>query len=114
MKIGRGWQRTSEAELERSEPAVERGIVLSVHGLSILDAHGLRHRWVVRRYMGAYQREWGARAIRREAAVLSALERSGLPAPRLVDADPDGMRAGVPAIVMSRVPGRIHLTPERP
>jgi aminoglycoside phosphotransferase (APT) family kinase protein len=90
------------------------GIVSSVHRLSILDAHGLRHRLVVRRYMGADQRAWGASAVRREAAVLSALERSGLPAPRLVDADPDGLRAGVPAIVMSRVPGRIHLTPSDP
>jgi len=51
--------------------------------------------------MGADQRGWGASAVRREAAILSALERSGLPAPRLVDADPDGLRAGVPAIVMS-------------
>src|SRR5262245_53025428 len=90
------------------------GIASSVHGLSIMDAHGLRHRLVIRRYMGADQREWGASAVRREAAVLSALERSGLPAPRFVDADPDGLRAGTPAIVMSRVPGRIHLTPSDP
>src|SRR5262245_23860892 len=90
------------------------GIVSSVHGLSILDANGLRHRLVVRRYMGADQRGWGSSLVRREAAVLSALERRGLPAPRLVDADPDGLRAGVPAIVMSRLPGRIHLTPSDP
>jgi aminoglycoside phosphotransferase (APT) family kinase protein len=90
------------------------GIVSSVHGLSILDANGLRHRIVVRRYMGVDQKAWGSSAIRQEAAVLSALERSGLPAPRLLDADPDGLRAGVPAIVMSRVPGRIHLTPSDP
>src|SRR5215471_18551877 len=90
------------------------GIASSVHGLSILDANGLRHRIVVRRYMGADQREWGSSAVRREAAVLSALERSGLPSPHLVDADPDGLRAGVPAIVMSRVPGRIHLAPSDP
>src|SRR5215471_4961563 len=90
------------------------GIVSSVHRLSILDAHGLRHRLVVRRYTGAGQREWGSSAVRHEAGVLSVLERSGLPAPRLVDADPDGLRAGVPAVVMSRVPGRIHLTPSDP
>jgi aminoglycoside phosphotransferase (APT) family kinase protein len=90
------------------------GIVSSVYCLSILDADGRRHQLVVRRYMGADQRGWGASAVRREAAVLSALERSSLPAPRLVDADPDGLRAGVPAIVMSRVPGRIHLTPRNP
>jgi aminoglycoside phosphotransferase len=90
------------------------GIVSAVHRVSILDAHELRHRLVVRRYMGADQREWGASAVRREAAVLSALEGSGLPAPRLVDADPDGVRTGVPAIVMSHVPGRIHLTPSDP
>ena len=36
------------------------GIVSSVHGLSILDGHGLRHRLVVRRYMGADQLPEGA------------------------------------------------------
>ncbi len=90
------------------------GIVSSVHRISILDAHGRRHRLVVRRYTGADQRRWGASAVHREAAVLSALERSGLPTPRLVGADPGGLRAGVPAIVMSRVPGHIHLTPSDP
>src|SRR5215475_6010508 len=90
------------------------GIVSSVHRLSILDAQGVRHQFVVRRYMGSDQRGWGASMVRREAAVLSALQRSSLPAPRLVDADPDGVRARVPAIVMSRVPGRIHLTPSDP
>jgi aminoglycoside phosphotransferase (APT) family kinase protein len=90
------------------------GIVSSVYRLSILDARGRRHWLVVRRYLGANQRKWGSSAVRREAAVLSALERSGLPAPRLVDADPDGLQAGVPAIVMSRLPGRIHLTPSNP
>jgi len=79
-----------------------------------LDAQGLRHPLVVRRYTGADQRDWGARGIRREAAVLSGLERTGLPAPRLIDADPDGLRAGVPAIVMTLVPGRIHLSPSDP
>jgi len=88
--------------------------VSSVHCVSLLDVHGLRHRLVVRRYIGADQLKWAASAIRREAAVLSALERSGLPAPRLIDSDPDGMRAGIPAIVMSRVPGRIHLNPGEP
>lgn len=90
------------------------GIVSSVHRLSIIDAKGLQHRLVVRRYMEADQRAWGSRAVRHEAAVLSALERGGLPAPRLIHADPDGLRAGVPAIVMSHVPGRIHLTPSDP
>lgn len=90
------------------------GIASSVHHISILDAHGLRHRFVVRRYTGADQREWGASTVRREAAVLSALEGSGLPAPRFVHADPEGERTGFPAIVMSVVPGRIHLTPSDP
>ena len=90
------------------------GTVSSVHRVSVLDVRGLRHQFVVRRYMGADQRDWGPNAVRREAAVLSALEGSGLPAPRPVHADPHGERTGVPAIVMSRVPGRIHLTPSNP
>lgn len=41
----------------------------------------------------------------REFAVLSALAQSGVPAPRVHWADPDGHFLGAPSIVMDRMPG---------
>jgi aminoglycoside phosphotransferase (APT) family kinase protein len=79
-----------------------------------MDARGRRHSLVVRRYVGHDPVAPAAQAVRYEASILRALETSGLPAPRLIDADPEGVRAGVPALVMSRVPGRVHLTPQDP
>jgi aminoglycoside phosphotransferase (APT) family kinase protein len=46
-----------------------------------------------------------------EAANLRKLVSSGLPVPKLVALDPDGSRCGVPALLMTRLPGRIELTP---
>jgi aminoglycoside phosphotransferase (APT) family kinase protein len=90
------------------------GVASSVHCITVRDARGRRSRLVVRRYPGADQRDFGAHTVTREAAVLAALERSSLSAPRLVDADPDGTRTGVPTLVMSCVPGIIQLRPTDP
>ena len=48
----------------------------------------------------------GARVVATEAAVLTALERSDVPAPRLVASTSDA-GAGGPALLMTRVPGRV-------
>ena len=53
------------------------------------------------------------RWVRQEAEVLQALTKTDLPAPRLLDCDPEGKSAGGwPALLMTRLPGRIFLTPE--
>lgn len=44
-----------------------------------------------------------------EAALLALLEGSGVPAPRLVAVDTDGSECGVPAVLMSRQPGRANV-----
>ena len=44
--------------------------------------------------------------VRREAAVLDALREEPVPAPWLVATDPDGEQCGVPALLMTRLPGR--------
>ena len=46
--------------------------------------------------------------------VLTELVRVDVPAPRLIAADPSGRVAGVPAILMTRLPGQIHLRPSEP
>jgi aminoglycoside phosphotransferase (APT) family kinase protein len=64
---------------------------------------------------GSYVVRWwdagadaAAAAVRSEAAVLTALARSELPAPRLVGATID---AAGPALLMTRLPGHIELVP---
>ena len=48
--------------------------------------------------------DWTLRAVAAEAAVLTALERSDVPAPRVVGSTSD-VAAGGPALLMTRVPG---------
>ena len=47
----------------------------------------------------------------REARVLQFLERCELTTPRLLAVDASGVTAGVPSVLMTRVPGRLDWTP---
>lgn len=49
--------------------------------------------------------------VRREATGLEALAASGLPIPRLLAADPDGIGSGLPTTVTTFLPGRVELDP---
>ncbi len=50
--------------------------------------------------------------VEREARVLAAARAAGLPAPELLAASPDGEDAGGhPSLLMTRLPGRVHLAP---
>jgi len=88
--------------------------VIPLHGATTSAVHAIELRdgsqLVLRRYTG---REWvgeEAAAIRREAAALQRV--SGLPAPRLVKADPEGTEAGAPALLMTRIPGNHDWRPD--
>lgn len=48
---------------------------------------------------------------RHEAANLLLLRSSGLPVPELVEFDPDGSHCGLPALLMTCLPGRVDLIP---
>lgn len=52
--------------------------------------------------------------MRREAGILTKLAGSGLPAPGLVAADPEGQSSGDPALLMTWLSGQIELTPSDP
>jgi aminoglycoside phosphotransferase (APT) family kinase protein len=91
--------------------ALTGGISSSVHALDIVDARGTRHPLVMRRYLDG---EEHATVVSREASTLVALEQSTLPTPCLVTADPSGEYAGAPALLMTRLPGRMLLTPKDP
>jgi aminoglycoside phosphotransferase (APT) family kinase protein len=62
---------------------------------------------VLRRWAGAgWERTDAEFDARREAAVLELLADTPVPAPRLLAADPDGECCGVPALLVSLLPGR--------
>ena len=85
------------------------GISSSVHALDVADG-GERHRLVLRRYLD--DGEHRAKAIDHEAAVLTALTSCSLPTPDLIATDPTGEHAGTPALLMTRLPGRMLLEPK--
>jgi aminoglycoside phosphotransferase (APT) family kinase protein len=102
--IGDGAQVTSMRRLRG-------GMSSSMTALTIEDARGHRHRLVLRRFVRA---EWLAEEpdlARHEASALTLLERSEVPAPRLVAFDEHGTRTDVPAVLMTRLKGRIELDP---
>ena len=54
---------------------------------------------------------WQQGMVRREAVGLEALRGTGLPAPALIAADPDGSASGRPTTVTTFLPGRVELSP---
>jgi aminoglycoside phosphotransferase (APT) family kinase protein len=83
----------------------------AMHAVDVDDADGERHELVLRRWARADQPP-DPGVVENEAAALSILASVSEPrAPRLVAADPTGSCAGVPAVVMTRLPGRDELAP---
>ena len=80
----------------------------SNHAIDVRDARGRVHELVLRLWS---RPEWAEEdphlTPEREASVLALLERErfGLEFPRVVAADPDGDRAGVPALLLTRLAG---------
>ena len=89
------------------------GITSSIHGLSVETRTGFRQQVVLRRWTtGASDAPADAPLlVERERAVLARLEATGVAAPRPLAADPVGESTTVPALLMSRVPGRMDLAP---
>jgi aminoglycoside phosphotransferase (APT) family kinase protein len=86
------------------------GIASCVHRLTV-EHNGRRESFVLRRWMpDGDHREYVTGAVASEAAILTALERSDLPAPRLIGSTTDAAHGG-PAVLMTRVPGQVHLMP---
>lgn len=84
----------------------------AVHALDVDDARGTRHELILRRWARVdLETDFGV--VENEAAALTFLESCapGFVAPRLVTSDPDSTSADVPALVMTRLPGRDDLSP---
>jgi len=79
---------------------------LASHAVDVVDGTGRLHRVVLRRWARPGWEEDPEMTAAREAAVLEELARTRIPAPRLLAVDPDGARAGVPALVTTFLEGR--------
>ena len=86
------------------------GLTSLVHELTVVR-NGRRSRYVLRSWSPDNEhKDWIRRTVAAEASVLAALERSDVPAPHLVATTGDEA-AGGPALLMTRVPGRMYLMP---
>ncbi len=80
------------------------GLSSTVHRLRV-DQRGRRRSVVLRRFENVD----GAERVTQEAVALERLSGAGLPTPELLGADDGRHSGGRPALLMSRVPGRIEL-----
>jgi aminoglycoside phosphotransferase (APT) family kinase protein len=91
------------------------GITSSVHGLTVESRRGQHHHLVLRRWVTTHPGDSPPDLVRREARTLEALSATDLPAPRLVAFDAEGSEAGgAPTLLMTRLPGHVHLSPRDP
>jgi aminoglycoside phosphotransferase (APT) family kinase protein len=80
---------------------------LANHAVDVADAAGGMHRLVLRRWARpGWDVDDPTLTAAREAAVLELLAATPVPAPRLLAADPDGATCDVPALLVTRLPGR--------
>lgn len=92
------------------------GITSSIHRLAVETRRGTRTQVVLRRWIPS---AWDDTAdapqlVERERHVLSGLESTDVPAPLVLAVDPTGESTGVPTLLMTRIPGRVDLTPTDP
>lgn len=87
------------------------GITSSVHRLSVRTRTGARQ-VVLKRFSDPGIQD-AAAIVADEAAALSAVEATAVPAPRVLGASPDGRHTeGVPSLLMTRAPGQVWLRPD--
>lgn len=89
------------------------GITSTVHEVTV-EASSRREHVVLRRWTG-HEASDAAGWVRNESSILDQLARTPIPAPELIASDPGGEHtSGVPALLMSRRPGRLDLAPSDP
>jgi aminoglycoside phosphotransferase (APT) family kinase protein len=91
--------------------ALRGGMSSAVHLLTVRDHSGHRRQAVLRRYVRPEDAGQDPDAAGREARALRIVRQAGVPTPVLLAADPAGTGAGVPAVLMSRLPGRVDWWP---
>ena len=92
-----------------SARALRGGMSSAVHLVTARRPDGRRTQAVLRRYVRPDPDEPDPAA--REARALRLAGAAAVPTPALLAVDPDGTQAGVPALLMSRLPGRVDWWP---
>ena len=90
--------------------ALKGGSTSSIHALRVARGGGVET-VVLRRYVVQQVVDEEPDTAEREARVLRLLDRCAVPTPALLGVDPVGDEAGVPAVLMTAVPGRLDWTP---
>jgi aminoglycoside phosphotransferase (APT) family kinase protein len=91
--------------------ALRGGMSSAVHLLTAQQSDGQPRQAVLRRYVRPELNAEEPDIVAREARALRVAESVGVPTPALLAVDPSGGGAGVPAILMSRLPGRVDWWP---
>ena len=94
-----------------SARALRGGMSSAVHLLTVADGAGRRRQAVLRRYVRPELNAEDPDIAAREARALRVAGSVGVPTPALLAVDPAGTQAGVPAVLMSRLPGRVDWWP---
>ncbi len=77
------------------------------HAVDIIDSDGEAHQLVLRRWARpGWERDDPDYTAEREARVLGLLCPTAVPAPAVIATDAEGVRCDVPALLLSRLPGR--------
>jgi aminoglycoside phosphotransferase (APT) family kinase protein len=92
-----------------SAGALRGGMSSAVHLVTVQRPGGRRDQAVLRRYVRPDPDELDPAA--REARALRLAGAADVPTPALLAVDPDGSQAGVPALLMTRLPGRVDWWP---
>jgi len=83
----------------------------AAHSLTLRLPNGQTEQVVLRRYVRPEVNEEEPDIAEREARVLRFVEAVEVPTPRLLAIDPTGADAGVPSVLMCRLPGRVDWSP---
>jgi aminoglycoside phosphotransferase (APT) family kinase protein len=87
------------------------GMSSAMHLVTAHDGGGQRHQAVLRRYVRPELNADEPDIAAREARALGVAGSASVPTPELLAVDPAGTAAGVPAVLMSRLPGRVDWWP---
>src|SRR5215468_8517538 len=92
-----------------SARALRGGMSSAVHLVTVQRPDGNRDRAVLRRYVRPDPDE--PDPVAREARALGLARAADVPTPALLAVDPDGTEAGAPALLMTRLRGRVDWWP---
>lgn len=104
------WVERETGGVVRTVRSYKGGSSSAIHGLRV-DRNGVVETVVLRRYVLEHLNVEEPDLAAREAHVLRRLGACTVPTPQLLAVDPTGHDAGVPTLLMTRVPGRLEWSP---